>query len=75
MRTKGFVLGGIVLILAGVYALVRPNIVMPAQRQTLQISGHEVQLETRRIVAVPRPLGALVILSGVALILLRTQKP
>jgi len=75
MRTKALVLGGVVLIGCGIYSLVRPNIMMPAQRQKLQISGHEVELETRRIVAVPRPLGALVILSGVALMLLSTQKP
>jgi hypothetical protein len=75
MRTKALVLGGVVLIACGIYSLVRPNIMMPAQRQKLQISGHEVELETRRIVAVPRPLGALVILSGVALMLLSTQKP
>jgi hypothetical protein len=75
MKTKLQVLGGIVLILAGIYGLVRPNILMPAKREKLQIAGQEVEMETRRIVGVPRPLSGMVILSGVALILLTFQKP
>jgi len=75
MRARMFVLFGVVLIAAGVYALIRPNVMMPAQRQKLQIAGHEVMMETRRIIPVPRPMSGLLILSGVALILLRNQKP
>lgn len=75
MRSKLLIVGGVAVILLGIYALVRPNILMPAKRQTLQIAGQEVKMETRRIVAVPRPLSSLVILSGIALILLSTQKP
>jgi hypothetical protein len=75
MRTKMFVLFGVVLIVAGAYALIRPNVMMPAQRQKLEIAGHEVEMETRRIIPVPRPMSGLLILSGVALILLSTQKP
>lgn len=75
MKTKLLVLGGIVLILAGIYGLIRPNILMPAKREKLQIAGQEVQMETRRVVGVPRPLSGMVILSGVALILLSVQKP
>jgi hypothetical protein len=74
MKTKLPVLGGVVLILAGIYGLIRPNILMPAKREKLQIAGQEVQMETRRIVGVPRPLSGMVILSGVALILLTFQK-
>ena len=75
MKTRLLVLGGIVLILAGIYGLFRPNILMPAKREKLQIAGQEVQMETRRVVGVPRPLSGMVILSGVALILLSVQKP
>ena len=75
MKTKLLVVGGIMLILAGIYGLIRPNILMPAKREKLQIAGQEVQMETRRVVGVPRPLSGMVILSGVALILLSVQKP
>jgi hypothetical protein len=75
MKTKVPMVGGIVLILAGIYGLIRPNILMPAKREKLQIAGQEVQMETRRVVGVPRPLSGMVILSGAALILLSFQKP
>ena len=73
MRPSLFVLGGVVLVLLGIGAMIRPNILMPAKRQDLIIQGQAVKIETRRIVAVPRPLSALVIVCGVGLILLRNQ--
>lgn len=69
-----FIGAGVLLILLGIYAMARPNLLMPAKRETLQIAGQKVVMETRRIVAVPRPLSGLVIISGGGLILLGIQK-
>lgn len=52
----------------------RPNLLMPAKRETLQIAGQKVVMETRRVVTIPRPLSGLVIVSGGGLILLGIQK-
>jgi hypothetical protein len=74
MRPKLFVLGGVVLILLAGYALARPNILMPAKRQDLMIQGQPVKIETRRVVAIPRPMSALLLVCGVAFILLRNHE-
>jgi hypothetical protein len=69
-----FILGGVVLILLGIGAVIRPNVMMPAKRQDLVIQGQKVKIETRRVVAIPRPLSVLVIVCGVGFILLRNQE-
>jgi hypothetical protein len=74
MRPKLFVVGGVALILLGIIALIRPNVLMPAKRQDLVIQGQRVKIETRRVVAVPRPLSALLIVCGIGFILLRNQE-
>lgn len=75
MRTKAFVTGGVVLILLGSYALIRPNVLMRAKRENLQIGGQKVVMETRRVVMIPRPLSGLVVISGFGLLLLGGLKP
>jgi hypothetical protein len=74
VRRTLFICGGVALILLGIYAMIRPNVMMPAKRQELEIAGQKVEMETRRIVAVPRPLSGLVIVSGLGLILISFQK-
>ena len=54
-----FIGAGVLLILLGVYAMRRPNLLMPAKRETLQIAGQNVVMETRRVVTIPRPLSGL----------------
>ena len=62
------------LIVLGIYAMARPTLLLPAKRETLQIAGQKVVMETRRVVAVPRPLSGLIIVSGGGLILLGIPK-
>jgi hypothetical protein len=69
-----FIGAGVLMIAAGIYAMVRPNLLMPVKRETLQIAGQKVVMETRRIVAIPRPLSGLIIASGGGLILLGIVK-
>jgi hypothetical protein len=73
MRAKAFLAGGVLLILLGLAAMLRPNIVMPAKHSQTQVGGQTVLIETRRVVEVPRPLSGLVMLCGALLILLRKQ--
>jgi hypothetical protein len=75
MRSKLFAGCGVVLILLGVYGMFRPNLLMPAKRENLEIAGQKVMMETRRVIDIPRPLSGLVIISGIGLILLGMQKP
>ena len=75
-RSAGFLLGaGVLAFLLGLYGVIRPNLLMPAKRQNLQIGGQNVVMETRRIVAIPRLVSGLLILSGIGLILVSFQKP
>ena len=75
-RSVGLLLGaGVLVILIGIFEMIRPNLLMPAKRQTLQIGGQNVVMETRRIIAVPRAVSGLLILSGIGLIFISFQKP
>jgi hypothetical protein len=65
---------GILVALLGVYGMIRPNVVLPAKRQTLQIRGQQVLMETRRVVDVPRPLSGLIIFCGAGLIFMGFTK-
>lgn len=66
---------GIVVILVGLYGMVRPNLLMPAKRENLQIAGQRVLMETRRVITVPRALSALVMVCGAGLIFVGMQRP
>lgn len=66
---------GIGVILVGLYGMVRPNLLMPAKREDLQIGGQRVLMETRRVINVPRALSALVMVCGAGLIFIGVQRP
>jgi hypothetical protein len=65
-----FILGGLAVMALGIYGIARPNLVMPAKKENLEIGGQRVVMETRRVVALPRPLSGMVIVCGVGLIVL-----
>jgi hypothetical protein len=69
-----FIAGGLVVIGLGIYGMVRPNLLMPAKKQELEIAGQRVLMETHRVVTLPRPLSGMVIVGGVGLILLGIPK-
>lgn len=66
---------GITVIFLGLYGMVRPNLLMPAKREDLQIGGQRVLMETRRVVTVPRALSALLMVCGAGLIFMGMQGP
>ena len=75
-RAGAYVLiaAGVLVILLGLYGMFRPNVLMPAKRENLQIGGQKVVMETRRVIPVPRALSGLVIFCGAGLILLGVQR-
>ena len=64
MKFHPIAIVGILLITAGIAALVHPQVSMPAQKQEVPIGEGKAIIETRRIVSFPRPFSALLILAG-----------
>jgi hypothetical protein len=59
-----FSFAGLVLIAAGFFSLVHPEIKMPAKKEEVQIGPMKVPIETRRIINVPPIAGGIVVLAG-----------
>ncbi|MGD0403072.1 MAG: hypothetical protein ABSB66_07730 [Candidatus Acidiferrales bacterium] len=74
MKIHPFLVLGILLIAAGIAALIHPNLSMPSKKRELQISGEKVIMETTRIVELPRVFSVLLLLAGGSLIFLSTRK-
>ena len=74
MRSKLLIGGGVVVILLGIYALVRPNVLMPAKRKAAN-RGTKSQDGDAAHCCGSAAVERLVIFSGVGLILLGIQKP
>jgi hypothetical protein len=66
---------GVVIIGLGIAGLVHPNVVMPAKKQTLEVAGQRMIMETRRVITIPGVLGALIVLAGGAALLLSQLNP
>jgi hypothetical protein len=74
MHSKLLVLGGALLILLGMAALIYPDLPMPAKRSEFQIGPEKLKMETRRVVTIPPILSGIVILAGGGLIFVGTRK-
>lgn len=70
MRFHPIAIVGILLIAAGIAALIHPQMAMPAKREEIQLASGKAINETRRIVTFPRPFSALLIFAGVGQIFL-----
>ena len=66
---------GVLFIGLGIFALVHPNVVMPAKKQEVEIAGTRVIMETRRVITIPGVLGVLIVLAGGAAVLLSQLNP
>jgi len=69
------VIFGVLFAVLGIAGLVHPDVVMPAKKQTLEIAGREVIMETRRVVTIPTVLGVLLIVAGGAALFLSQIDP
>ena len=65
---------GLLLIAAGLAALIHPRLKMPARKTEVEIIGQKLEIETQRIVTIPGIVSGLVIVAGAGLILLDTRK-
>jgi len=64
MKFHPIAIVGILLVAAGIAALIHPQVAMPAQKQEIQVGEGKAIIETRRIVTFPRPFSVLLILAG-----------
>ena len=65
---------GLLLIAAGLAALIHPRLKMPARKTEVEVIGQKLEIETQRIVTIPGIVSGLVIVAGAGLILLDTRK-
>ena len=65
---------GLLLIAAGIAALIHPRLKMPARKTEVEVIGQKLEIETQRIVTIPGFVSGLVIVAGAGLILLDTRK-
>ncbi len=66
MRFHPIAIVGILLIAAGIAALIHPQLSMPAKTEEIQVASGKAIIETRRIVTFPKPFCALLIIAGAA---------
>ncbi len=66
MRFHPVAIVGILLIAAGIVALIHPQMSMPAHKEEIQVRTGKAIIETRRIVTFPKPFCALLIFAGAA---------
>jgi hypothetical protein len=64
MKFHPIAIVGILLVAAGVAALIHPQVAMPAKKQEIQVGEGKAIIETRRIVTFPRGFSVLLILAG-----------
>jgi hypothetical protein len=64
MKFHRIAIVGILLVAAGVAALIHPQVAMPAKQQEIQVGEGKAIIETRRIVTFPKPFSVLLILAG-----------
>jgi len=65
---------GLLLIAAGIAALIHPRLKMPARKTEVEVIGQKIEIETQRIITIPGIVSGLVIVAGAGLILLDTRK-
>lgn len=70
MRFHPIAIVGILLVAAGIAALIHPQLSMPARTEEVQVASGKAIIETRRIVTLPKPFCALLIFAGAAQIFL-----
>jgi hypothetical protein len=64
MKFHPIAIVGILLVAAGIAALIHPQVAMPAQTQEVDAGPGKAIIETRRIVTFPWPFSVLLIVAG-----------
>ena len=63
MKFHPIAIVGILLMAAGIAALIHPQVAMPAKTQEVDVGTGKAIIETRRIVTFPKPFSVLLILA------------
>jgi hypothetical protein len=64
MKFHPIAIVGILLVAAGIAALIHPQVAMPAKTQEVDVGTGKAIIETRRIVSCPWPFSVLLIVAG-----------
>lgn len=65
---------GLLLVVAGIVALIHPRVMMPARETEVEVVGQKLIVKTQRIVTIPPVVSGLVIVAGAGLILIDTRR-
>jgi hypothetical protein len=74
MKIHPFVVIGILLIAAGIAAMIHPNLSMPSKKSEVQIGTLKTIIETTRIIEIPKVFSVLLLIAGGSLVFLSTRK-
>jgi hypothetical protein len=66
---------GVLLVLMGIVALIRPNFALPAKKHEEMIANQRVLIETRRVISVPRAASATELVLGLGLVVFGSRPP
>jgi hypothetical protein len=73
MRFHPIAIVGILLVAAGIAALIHPQVAMPGHKEEVQVGTGKAIIETRRIVTFPWPFSVLLILAGAGQVFLTSR--
>jgi hypothetical protein len=74
MRIRAAALGGVLLILAGIAALIHPQLSYRVEQHSSQVAGSKVLFETRRVIHFPLWFSIPILTIGAALVIIGLQK-
>jgi hypothetical protein len=74
MRIRAAAIGGVLLILVGIAALIHSHFSYQVERHSAQIAGSKVLFETRRVVHFPLWFSIPILIIGAALVIIGLQK-
>jgi hypothetical protein len=69
-----FAILGVLILLAGVAALIHPRISTPSKKREVEIENHKVIFESRRVMTIPPVLGGVAVVAGGLLIFLGIRR-
>ncbi|HLV93694.1 MAG TPA: hypothetical protein VKS44_00770 [Candidatus Acidoferrales bacterium] len=75
MKITFYTVFGILLVVVGIIAMIRPNFALPAKQHEEMIANQRVLIETRRVISVPRAASATELVLGLGLIFFGSRPP
>jgi len=69
IRVTFFTGWGILIVAAGVIALIHPNLTLPGKKENVTIANQRVLIETHRVISIPRAASATEVVLGIGLII------